>query len=277
MIKRKKNIFVRLHQNTRFQKFESVLLPVLFGVLILILWQTRALHAILHTDTFTLPLPTRIVTIISENGPTIWTNVTATLAVAALGLVIGSVLGYLIAILAAVFPRWGGGGLTIVAAFNAIPIVALAPVMTNWTRGVSTDAEVRSLVAKVLVVMIVSIAFMSINAYRGLTELEPFAMDLMDSYASGNGTKFLKLRLPNSIPYIFIALRVSVPGSVISAVVSEYFAEYIIGVGRQIRENIVLAQYSTAWAYIVVACAIGIFMYAVLMIAEGILLKGRKK
>lgn len=277
MIKRKKNIFVRLHQNTRFQKFESVLLPVLFGVLILILWQTRALHAILHTDTFTLPLPTRIVTIISENGPTIWTNVTATLAVAALGLVIGSVLGYLIAILAAVFPRWGGGGLTIVAAFNAIPIVALAPVMTNWTRGVSTDAEVRSLVAKVLVVMIVSIASMSINAYRGLTELEPFAMDLMDSYAAGNGTKFLKLRLPNSIPYIFIALRVSVPGSVISAVVSEYFAEYIIGVGRQIRENIVLAQYSTAWAYIVVACAIGIFMYAVLMIAEGILLKGRKK
>lgn len=277
MIKRKKNIFVRLHQNTRFQKFESVLLPVLFGVLILILWQTRALHAILHTDTFTLPLPTRIVTIISENGPTIWTNVTATLAVAALGLVIGSVLGYLIAILAAVFPRWGGGGLTIVAAFNAIPIVALAPVMTNWTRGVSTDAEVRSLVAKVLVVMIVSIASMSINAYRGLTELEPFAMDLMDSYAAGNGTKFLKLRLPNSIPYIFIALRVSVPGSVISAVVSEYFAEYIIGVGRQIRENIVLAQYSTAWTYIVVACAIGIFMYAVLMIAEGILLKGRKK
>lgn len=277
MIKRKKNIFVRLHQNTRFQKFESVLLPVLFGVLILILWQTRALHAILHTDTFTLPLPTRIVTIISENGPTIWTNVTATLAVAALGLVIGSVLGYLIAILAAVFPRWGGGGLTIVAAFNAIPIVALAPVMTNWTRGVSTDAEVRSLVAKVLVVMIVSIASMSINAYRGLTELEPFAMDLMDSYAAGNGTKFLKLRLPNSIPYIFIALRVSVPGSVISAVVSEYFAEYIIGVGRQIRENIVLAQYSTAWVYIMVACAIGIFMYAVLMIAEGILLKGRKK
>ena len=277
MIKRKKNIFVRLHQNARFRKFEAVLLPVLFGVLLLVLWQTQVLHSILHTDTFTLPLPTRIVTIIADNIPTIWTNVVATLAVAVVGLVIGSCIGYLIAIIAAVFPKWGKGGLTIVAAFNAIPIVALAPVMTNWTRGVSSDAEVRSMVAKILVVMIVSIASMSINAYRGLTELEPFAMDLMDSYAAGNGIKFLKLRLPNSVPYIFTALRVSVPGSVISAVVSEYFAEYIIGVGRQIRENIVLAQYSTAWAYIVVACAIGIFLYAVLMAAEGILLKGRKK
>ena len=193
------------------------------------------------------------------------------------GLAVGSLLGYLIAIVAAIFPRWGKGGLTIVAAFNAIPIVALAPVMTNWTRSVSRDAEVRSMVAKILVVMIVSIASMSINAYRGLTELEPFAMDLMDSYAAGNKTKFMKLRLPNSVPYIFTALRVSVPGSVISAVVSEYFAEYIIGVGRQIRENIVLAQYSTAWAYIVTACAIGVCLYLILMAAEGILLKGRRK
>lgn len=277
MIKRKKNLFLRLHQNTRFQKFESVLLPLLLGVLLLILWQTQALHAILHTDTFTLPLPTRIVSIIGDNLPVIWKNIQATLLVAVAGLAVGSLLGYLIAIVAAIFPRWGKGGLTIVAAFNAIPIVALAPVMTNWTRSVSRDAEVRSMVAKILVVMIVSIASMSINAYRGLTELEPFAMDLMDSYAAGNKTKFMMLRLPNSVPYIFTALRVSVPGSVISAVVSEYFAEYIIGVGRQIRENIVLAQYSTAWAYIVTACAIGVCLYLILMAAEGILLKGRRK
>lgn len=277
MIKRKKNLFLRLHQNTRFQKFESVLLPLLLGVLLLILWQTQALHAILHTDTFTLPLPTRIVSIIGDNLPVIWKNIQATLLVAVAGLAVGSLLGYLIAIVAAIFPRWGKGGLTIVAAFNAIPIVALAPVMTNWTRSVSRDAEVRSMVAKILVVMIVSIASMSITAYRGLTELEPFAMDLMDSYAAGNKTKFMMLRLPNSVPYIFTALRVSVPGSVISAVVSEYFAEYIIGVGRQIRENIVLAQYSTAWAYIVTACAIGVCLYLILMAAEGILLKGRRK
>ena len=72
---------------------------------------------------------------------------------------------------------------------------------------------------------------------------------------SGNGG------LPNSVPYIFTALHVSVPLAVITAVVSEYFAEYIIGVGRMIRENIVTAQYATAWAYIVIACALGIGMY----------------
>jgi NitT/TauT family transport system permease protein len=98
----------------------------------------------------------------------------------------------------------------------------------------------------------------------------------MKSYAAGKTTIFFKLRMPNCVPYIFTALRVSVPGSVICALVSEYFAEYIIGVGRQIRENIVLAQYATAWAYIVVACGIGILMYVILLTVESIKLKGRR-
>ena len=98
----------------------------------------------------------------------------------------------------------------------------------------------------------------------------------MQSIAATKRQVFFKLRVPNSLPFVFTALRVSVPGSVISALVSEYFAEYIIGVGRQIRENIVLAQYATAWAYILVACVMGILLYMVLLILEGILLKGRK-
>lgn len=170
-------------------------------------------------------------------------------------------IGYVIAWVADRWKGFGSGGLIIVTAFNAIPIVALAPVMTNWTRDVSPDASVRSMVAKILVVMIVSIASMSINAYRGLTELKPYAMDMMTSYAAKRREVFWKLQFPNSVPYIFTALRVSAPNSVISAIVAEYFAEYIIGVGRQIRENIVLAQYSTAWAYILTACIIGIVFY----------------
>lgn len=255
---------------------ESVLYPVLFGTAIIIMWQTGILHKLLNTDEYILPYPTRIINIISENSDKIMTNVWASVEVAVCGLIFGSILGYFVAIIATLFPTFGKGGLTIISAFNAIPIVALAPVIINWTKDVSSQAEVRSMVAKIIVVTIVSMASMSVNAYRGLTELAPFSDDLMKTYAAGKMTEFVKLRLPNSIPYIFTALRVSVPGSVISALVSEYFAEYIIGVGRQIRENILIAQYSTAWAYIVVACIIGIVMYAVLMIIESVLLRKRR-
>lgn len=257
----------------RRNAIESVVLPLLFGILIIVAWQTGLLHRLLNTDEYVLPYPMRIISIISENSDKIAVNVWASVEVAVSGLVLGSVLGYLIAVFAAAFTKFGSGSLTIVSAFNAIPIVALAPVIINWTKDVSSEAEVRSMVAKIIVVTVVSMASMSVNAYRGLTELPVFSQDLMKTYAAGKLTEFAKLRLPNSIPYIFTALRVSVPGSVISALVSEYFAEYIIGVGRQIRENILIAQYSTAWAYIVVACAVGIVMYALLMMIEALVMK----
>ena len=268
--------FKRLKSSKKFTAFLTIILPVLFGAMIFALWQTGILHKILGTDEFTLPLPSRIAAIISDNSDKIMGNVWATVAVAVFGLVAGSIIGYVIAIIAALFTKWGAGGLSLVSSFNAIPIVALAPVITNWTKDFSDEASVRSMFAKIIVVTIVCTATMSVSAFRGLTELKPFSEDLMTSYGAGKLKIFHKLRLPNSVPYIFTALRVSVPGSVISALVSEYFAEYITGVGRQIRENIVLAQYSTAWAYITVACFIGISMYIILMITEGILLKGRR-
>ena len=247
----------------RWDAVTTVAYPLLFAVLLIAAWQTRLLHRLLHVDTFILPIPTRILTIIQE-------------IVIVIGLAAGSLLGYLIALVAAAFPHWGAGGLTIVSCFNAVPVVALAPVIINWTRDVSNDVAFRSMVAKCIVVMIFCTATMSINAFRGLTEVKPFSEDLMRSYAANRFTVFWKLRLPNSVPYIFTALHVSVPLAVITAVVSEYFAEYIIGVGRMIRENIVTAQYATAWAYIVIACALGIGMYLISILLERLFLRKRK-
>ena len=271
--KRPKSLYRRMKDSTQVQAALTVILPVLLGIIIIVLWQTQVLHHWFKTDTFTLPLITRIGKIFLENFEKIRGNIAATMIVAVAGLVFGSVLGYVVAILAAIFPRVGKGGLSVVGAFASIPVVALAPVMNNWTKDVSTDASARSMVAKILVVTLIAAANMSLNAYRGLTELKPYAMDLMATYAARRHTTLLKLQLPNSVPYIFVALKVSVPASIMTAIVSEYFAEYITGVGRQIRENIVLAQYPTAWAYIATACMLGIVSYVILMILQSILLR----
>lgn len=272
-IKRKKSLYKRLQENKKAQAISTVVLPVILGVVIVVLWQTKVLHAILNTDTFTLPLINRILKIMAENAGTIWTNVVATVIVAFVGLLLGSILGYGIAILASLFPRVGKGGLSFIGAFASIPVVALAPVLNNWTKDISSDANTRSMISKILVVMLIAAANMCLNAYRGLTELKPYSLDLMSTYAAKKRVVLFKLRIPNSLPYVFVALKVSVPASIMTAIVSEYFAEYIIGVGRQIRENIVLAQYSTAWAYIAVACIIGIVSYAILIIVQNIVLK----
>lgn len=258
------------------EKISVILYPILFGVILLLLWQTQLLHKILGADTFTLPIPSRINSIIGQNIPKIMENLKATMIVAISGLVLGSVIGYLLAIIATIFPKKGAGGLSIASALSAVPIVIIAPIISNLTKNVSDDPNTRSMLAKSLVVMVFCIVPMAVNAHRGLNELKPYSIDLLHSYAASKLTIFTKLRLPNSVPYIFTALRVTVPGCIISALVSEYFAEYVIGIGRQIRENIVTAQYSSAWAYIAIACLVGIVMYAILLVVESILLKWKK-
>ena len=267
-IKRKKSLYLRLRDNAGVQNSMTIILPVILGLVIFGLWQGQVLHGMFGTDTFTLPLPTKIVGIMADNMDKIIENSLSTIAVAALGLAIGSVLGYVIAMLSAMM-----GGLSLIGAFASIPVVALAPVFNNWTKDISHDAEIRSTIAKIVVVMLIAAADMGINAYRGLTELKPYSEDLMSTYAANRRKVFFKLRLPNSLPYVFDALKISVPACIMTTIVSEYFAEYITGVGRAIRENIVLAQYSTAWAYIVTACVIGVLAYVILLIFQGILLR----
>ena len=269
-------IKLRLPSKVSGNGIKAVLYPVIFGVLIIALWQTGMLHRLLNTTTVILPMPGKIIEIMKDNSTAIWQNTKITLAVIIPGLIIGSVIGYILAVLACFSPRFGATGLTVIAAISAVPIVALSAVMLQWTRRVSSDVSVRSYVMKLLIVIVVSIASMTLNAYRGLTELPPFSVDLMKSYAANKFTVLFKLRAPNSVPFVFTSLKVSVPASVMAALVSEYFAEKVSGVGRMIRENILKAQYSTAWGYIAVACIIGIVLFAVLSAAENLVMKKRK-
>lgn len=273
----------RLSERPMFETVTSVLYPLLFGAVIFVLWETELLHRMIGTTESILPTPSHIADIIAGNLSKLFGNLMMTMLPTLIGLALGSLLGYGVAVLAAMFGRWGAGGLTIVSCFNAIPIVALAPVFNNLVKTVTSDITIRGLTAKVLVIIVMCMSSMSINAYRGLTQLQPFGEDLMATYGADRKTVFLMLRLPNSLPYIFTALKVSLPLSVISSLVSEYFIDTVEGsqsrpgLGRMIRSNILNAQYATAWAYITFACALGVALYIVLMLISKRVLKNRGK
>src|SRR5208337_1554005 len=131
---------------------------------------------------------------------------------------------------ATVFPKWGYGGLIVVSALNAIPIVALSPIMNRWS---STGMG-----QKIGVVSVVTMAAMAINAYRGLNDLRPYALDLMRSYAAKRSTVFFRLRLPNCLPSVFTALKINITSAMIASIVSEYFASSTAGLGFGIKDNL---------------------------------------
>jgi NitT/TauT family transport system permease protein len=142
----------------------------------------------------------------------------------------------------------------VLSAFNAIPVVALSPIMNVWFSDPS--------VAKVAVVTVVCMVAMAVNAYRGLTDLKPFSLDLMKSYAAGRLLTFFRLRLPNCVPHVFTALKINVASAMIGAIVSEYFSRASCGLGYGIRNRLSTGQFPLGWAYIIGASVVGIALYA---------------
>lgn len=247
---------------------KNILPPLLFGALIVVLNETRILHAILRVTEVQLPTIGNILRVILENKEKVARDSWVTVQVFLAGIAIGSAAGFLAALFAALSPVFGAGGLTIISAFNAIPIVALSPIMRLWFAS-------SPFAAKTAVVSIVSMVAMSVNVHRGLTDLKPFSLDLIESYAGTKADAFFKLRLPNCLPYIFTALRINIAAAMIGAIISEYFAASVEGLGFEIRNSLRTMQMTAGWAYILVASLIGIVFFILASNLEKVLFRHR--
>lgn len=242
------------------EKIENITIPILFGVLIIVLWQAGFLHLIFRLKIYQLPLPTDIVQSLKENfGKSIFDSF-STLSGSIIGMVLGSLLGFAIAAIATFFPKWGYGGMILVTALNAIPIVALSPIMNCWFSS--------GMAQKVGVVTVVCMAAMALNSYSGLNSLKPFSIDLMRMSAANKWVIFKKLRLPNCLPNIFTASKINVASSIIAAIISEYFASSTSGLGFGIKDNLRKAEMSAGWSYIVLASLAGVILYSIIVIVE---------
>lgn len=246
--------------------FTSIFLPVAFAVIVVAAWEMGGLYEV-GLDPFIFPQPSEICKQLINQWDKLFENLIITVLPAIKGMLLGSLIGFLIAIIATSFPKWGVGGLTVVSAFNAVPVVALAPIMNNWFASNSQSA-------KVGVATIVCMAAMSINAYRGLNDLKPFSLDLMKSYAAKRTTIFFKLRFPNCVPNIFVALKINIASSMIATICAEYFLTEPSGIGFWIKQYFIgKAMFKTGWACILLASAAGILIYAVISVLESMLTK----
>lgn len=242
------------------EKIKNILWPLGFGILIIAIWELGFIHSALGFKPFQLPIPSQIVKTLQSNFSKAIYDTSVTVSGALVGMILGCIIGFIVALIATQFPKWGYTGLTVISAFNAIPIVALSPIMNRWfTSGFAQ---------KVGVVTVVCMSAMAINAYRGLNDLKPFAKDLLESYAASKKIIFFKLRLPNCLPSIFTALKINVAAAIMAAMISEYFASSTSGIGFGVKDNLRKGMMAMGWSYIVMAAVIGIVLYLVIILVE---------
>jgi len=181
----------------------------------------------------------------------------------------GFVLGCSVAFGSAlVLARWrplGSALMPYMIAANAVPIVAFAPITNAWFGTLSPWS-------KVVIAAVLCFFPVLVNTLRGLTSVRPESLELMRSYAAPQRVVFARVRIPNSLPFVFSALKIASVLAMIGAVVGDYFGGSTEALGVQIVSSVSLAQYETAWAAILVASFIGIGFYAVVALAERLVL-----
>ena len=214
---------------------------------------------------FILPAPSAIVSALVENwGAGRWPlfeSARTTLYEAAGGLVIGTIAGLVVAFAVS---RWASARdavLPFAIAANAIPIIAIAPIFNAWF-GV-TDPLSKMMIAALLVFFPVMI-----NVTRGLTQVDPAALELMRSYAASEWTVVRKVRIPNALPFFLTALKVGTTLSLIGAIVGEYFGGSSAVIGRVVVQSASALRFDVTWAAILVAAVTGIVLYLTIVALE---------
>lgn len=158
-------------------------------------------------------------------------HISSTVLAIGLSFVVTSTVGILIAIALAWSKRLKEIVMPAFVFINSLPIIAIAPIILLWMGyGVFTNMTIAFLVGFFPVV---------INTITGLEAVDE---DLLDLVRYLNGSKlqvFLKIRIPNALPYIFSGLKICSTMSIVGAIVGEFIAS-----DRGLGYIIINAQYS---------------------------------
>jgi NitT/TauT family transport system permease protein len=210
-----------------------------------------------------------------RNGPllieVLWDASLFTAKEAAVGFALGASFGFALGVLLAHSRLLQRGFLPYIVASQTIPILAVAPMVVVWMGGRGfPDWFSVSVISAYLTFFPVAI-----NTLRGLTSVDPRALELMRSYASSTLAILWKLRLPTSLPYLFAAFKISATASVVGAIIGELPASIQDGLGGAILN---FNQYYSSnplnlWATNLVAAALGIVFFLVVVIAERIVVR----
>ena len=240
-------------------RVRAIVPPVVFGVAFIAWWEA-AVH-IFDLKPYFLAAPSKIWGQFTENFSLIWgaTRVSGTNAL--VGLLAGAVLGIAMSFVLSRYKVLGELVTPLAIALNAVPIFVLVAVLNNM-YSITSEIPRRIMVALVVYFIVL------VNVAKGLTQVNNTQLELMKSYAASDGEILRKVRVPNAIPYLFTALKISAPAAVITAFVSEYFGGSQNGLGSRITSNIATSKNAAAWAYVLGACLLGLAFYLISIIAE---------
>ncbi len=240
-------------------RLEQVLPPLVLGVVLVVGWEVWV--GVGRIATYLLPKPSAIGEKASAQRGLILDAAWISGSNALLGLLLGAFVGIAMALVSSRYSLVRSLVSPVAAAANALPLIAVTPVLNN---AISATSET----PRRLVVALVVFFPVFLNTLQGLTQTQATHLELMRSYGATGGDVARKVRFPGAIPHLVTGLKIAAPVAVITAVVAEYFGGPQGGLGYYISSNAAQTRTAQAWSYVLAACALGLLFFAAAVLLE---------
>jgi len=233
------------------------LAPWLFTIGLLVIWEGAV--RIFQIPEFFLPPPTSVAKAIYDYWPAIYRNSLITLQATVIGfalavgfgLLLGLAVGWSRTIYAGIYPLLIG--------FNAIPKVAVVPILVLWF-GIG-------FLPAVLTAFLISFFPIVVNVATGLATIEPEMEDVLKALGASKLDIMRKVGIPRSLPYFFGSLKIAITLAFVGTVISESVASNY-GIGNLMLQAQAQFQVPLIFAGLVALAVEGIVMYWVMALLE---------
>ncbi len=231
--------------------------PWLYTIALFVIWEVSV--RAFGIAQYILPAPSVILNAIIEYWPAIWKNSLQTLYTTSVGFLLAVVGGLALGLLVGWSRTIYAGLYPIMVGFNAIPKVAIVPILVLWFGIGFTPA--------VLTAFLISFFPIVVNVATGLATIEPELEDVLKALGASKLDIMRKVGIPRTLPYFFGSLKVAITLAFVGSVISESVASNY-GIGNLMLQAQAQFQVPLIFAGLVVLAIEGIAMYAVMALLE---------
>jgi NitT/TauT family transport system permease protein len=187
-----------------------------------------------------------------------WVTLSSTL----LGFAIGTLLGVLLAAAIVHVRSLDKSLMPWIISSQTVPILAIAPMVIVVLGSIGLTG----LFPKAIISTYLSFFPVTVGMVKGLRSPAPINLDLMRTYSASRWQVFWKLRLPASVPFLFVSMKIAIAASLVGAIVGELPTGAQAGIGARLLGGSYYGQTVLIWSALFAAA----IMAALLVGAVGL-------
>ena len=245
-----------------------VLPPIVLGVGFVLLWEWWVVAK--DIQPYVVPAPSDIWAEFTDKFDLVVKACKVTGLNALIGLILGTIAGFMLAAIANRFRVFNEVVDPLAVTIAAIPAVVIVGVLN---RMYPLDSQI----GRRIMVTLAAFFIVFVQVAKGLRQNDATQLELMRSYAATPRQVLEKVRLPNTMPYLFTGIRTAVPIAVIIALVSEYFGGTQDGLGSKISGALNGPNKALGFAFVVGGSILGLLFFVGSHLLEYVLVPWQRR